>query len=254
MHGGQRSAVPGVERLEQVGGLGAPDLADDDVVGPVAERVAHQVPDRDRRLGADRPGLEPDAVRAVDPELERVLDRDDPLVLGEQFDQRVQERGLARAGSPGDEDVAAGRKRGSGGPEDMLRQRAHAHEVLGRERPPPEPTDRDRDLGSRGRGADGDPRSVAEPGVQDRPCGGIEPERPGDVDCGAVEPGGGESGRLVGLELPRALDPDVCRVPLIMISETSGSSRSISKPGRNGVRCPTPLARFISVPSSRSRQ
>ena len=46
--------------------------------------------------------------------------------------------------------------------------------------------------------------------------------------------------------------------PLIMISETSRSSRSISKPGRNGVRWPIPLARFISVPprgaaSSRSR-
>ena len=36
--------------------------------------------------------------------------------------------------------------------------------------------------------------------------------------------------------------------PLIMISETSGSSRSVSRPGRNGFRWPIPLARFISVP------
>ena len=100
--------MPGVERLEQIGGLGAPDLADDDVVGPVAERVAHQVADRYGCFRADGPGLEADAVRAVDPELERVLDRDDPLVLGEQFDEGVQERGLPRTGPPGDEDVPAG--------------------------------------------------------------------------------------------------------------------------------------------------
>ena len=120
-----------------------------------------------------------------------------------------KQRGLARPRPPGDEDVPAGRKRGAGGPEDRLRQRAHAHQVFGRERPPPEPSDRDGDLGSRGRRADGDPRSVAEPGVQDRPCGGIEPERPGDVDRGAVEPGGRESGRVVGLEPAASLDPDV---------------------------------------------
>ena len=39
--------------------------------------------------------------------------------------------------------------------------------------------------------------------------GGIEAERPGDVDRGAVEPGGGESRRLVGLESAASLDPDV---------------------------------------------
>ena len=120
-----------------------------------------------------------------------------------------KQRGLARPRPPGDEDVPAGRKRGAGGPEDILRQRAHGHQVLGGERPAPEPADRDRDLGSRGRGADGDPRSVAEPGVEDRPRGGIEPERPGDVDRGAVEPRGGESGRVVGLEPAASLDPDV---------------------------------------------
>ena len=52
----QRPAVAGVERLEQIGGLAAPDLADDDVVGPVAERVPHQVADRDGGLGADSAG------------------------------------------------------------------------------------------------------------------------------------------------------------------------------------------------------
>ena len=37
--GGEAAAVAGVERLKQVGGLGPTDLADDDVVRPVAQRV-----------------------------------------------------------------------------------------------------------------------------------------------------------------------------------------------------------------------
>ncbi len=39
--------MAGVERLEQVWGLGPADLADDDVVGPVAQGVPHEVADRD---------------------------------------------------------------------------------------------------------------------------------------------------------------------------------------------------------------
>ncbi|MDE2762420.1 MAG: hypothetical protein OXK74_06470 [Gemmatimonadota bacterium] len=200
--------MPGVEGLEQVCGLAAPDLAHDDVVGPVAERVAHQVADRDGRV-VGGPGLEPEAVGAVDPKFERVLDGDDPLVGGQEFDQRVQERGLARAGAAGDEDVPAGRKGGPGGMERLFRQRAHAHQVLGGERPAPEPADGDGDLGRGGRRADGDPRSVFEPSVQDWLRGGIEPERPGDVDRRAVEPGGGERGRVLRLKFPGSLDPDV---------------------------------------------
>ena len=109
-------AVAGVERLEQIGGLAAPDLADDDVVGPVAQRVPHQVADRDGGLGADSPGLEAEAVGAVDPEFERVLDGDDPLVFGQQLDQRVEERRLARARASGDQDVPAGQEGRRGRP------------------------------------------------------------------------------------------------------------------------------------------
>ena len=72
--------LAGVERLQQIGGLAAPDLSDDDVVGPVAERVPHEVADRYGRLGTDGSRLEAEAVRALDPELERVLDGDDPLL------------------------------------------------------------------------------------------------------------------------------------------------------------------------------
>ena len=39
--------MPGVERLQQIGGFPAPDFADDDMIGPVPEGVFDQVPDRD---------------------------------------------------------------------------------------------------------------------------------------------------------------------------------------------------------------
>ncbi len=51
VHGGQRPAVPRVQRLKQVGGLGPAHLADDDVIGPVPQRVPHQVPDRHAATG-----------------------------------------------------------------------------------------------------------------------------------------------------------------------------------------------------------
>ena len=110
---------------------------------------------------------------------------------------------------PGDEDVEAGPERTPGGPKDFFGQRAHAHEIVCRERTSPEPAYGDRDLGTRGRGADRDPRPVFETCVQDRLRGRIEPERAGDVDRRPVEPGGGECGRVVGLQPPRPLDPDV---------------------------------------------
>ena len=93
--------------------------------------------------------------------------------------------------------------------EHLLGKGPLADQVLSRERAAPEPAYGDGDLGTRGRRADGDPRAVLETGIEDGSGGGIEAERPGDVDRGAVEPGGGESRRLVGLESAASLDPDV---------------------------------------------
>ena len=60
--------MAGVERLEEVGRLPAPHLAHDDVVGPVAERVADEVADRDGGpLPRAAAGLEAEAVRPLDP-------------------------------------------------------------------------------------------------------------------------------------------------------------------------------------------
>ena len=77
-----RAVVTGVHRLEHVERLGATHLTDDDAVGPHAQRVAHEVADRDLALALDvrRAGLERQHVRLLELELLRVLDRDDALV------------------------------------------------------------------------------------------------------------------------------------------------------------------------------
>ncbi len=82
VHGRQAAVVAGVHRLQHVERLAAAALADHDAVGPHAQRVAHQVADRDRALALDvrRPRLEPDHVLLRQLQLGRVLDRDDALV------------------------------------------------------------------------------------------------------------------------------------------------------------------------------
>ena len=84
--GRHRALVARVHRLEHVERLGAADLADDDPVGPHAQRVAHELADRDLALALDvlRPRLEPEHVLLVELELGRVLDRDDPVGLGDR--------------------------------------------------------------------------------------------------------------------------------------------------------------------------
>ena len=88
--GRQRASVAGVEGLEEIRGLGAAHLADDDVVGAVPKRMAHQVADGDSFF-AKLAGLEADAVLVSDVELEGVLDRDDAVVEREKLDERVEE-------------------------------------------------------------------------------------------------------------------------------------------------------------------
>ena len=63
----ERAVVAGVHRLEHVERLGAAHLADDDPVGPHAERVADELADRDLALALDvlRARLEPEHVALV---------------------------------------------------------------------------------------------------------------------------------------------------------------------------------------------
>src|SRR5262249_48595840 len=89
--GGQGAGVAGQHRLDQVQRLAAADLADDDAVGPHAQRVHEQVADGDLAVavGPRRLGLEVDGVRLVELELGRVLDDDDALVVGDGGGQGV---------------------------------------------------------------------------------------------------------------------------------------------------------------------
>ena len=101
--------MAGVHRLKHVQGLGATDLADHDPVGPHAQRVPDQVADRDLSLALDvrRPGLQADAVRLLELELGRVLDRQDPLVVRDERGDHVERRGLPGARPARDQDVDA---------------------------------------------------------------------------------------------------------------------------------------------------
>ena len=73
--------MAGRHRAEHVERLGAADLADDDAVGPHAQRVAHEAADRHLAAALERrrPRLEPDDVRLLQAQLGGVLDRHDPL-------------------------------------------------------------------------------------------------------------------------------------------------------------------------------
>ncbi len=110
VHGRQRAVVAGVHRLQHVERLAAAALADDDPVGPHAQRVADQVADGDRALALDvgRPGLQPDDVVLLQLQLDGVLDGDDPLALGDEGGQHVEQRRLPGAGAAGDDDVEPG--------------------------------------------------------------------------------------------------------------------------------------------------
>ena len=113
--GGHAAVMAGVHRLQHVERLAAAHLADDDAIGPHAQRVAHQV-----ALGhlaasfqAGEPGLQPHHVRLLQLQFGGVLDRDDALADVDQPRQRVQQRRLAGAGAAGDDHVEACARRPS---------------------------------------------------------------------------------------------------------------------------------------------
>src|SRR5205085_2820979 len=79
--GAERAVVAGREGGEHVQRLGPADLADDDPVGPHAERVADEPADRHlaAALEVGWASFQPDDVRLAQPQLGRVLDRHDAL-------------------------------------------------------------------------------------------------------------------------------------------------------------------------------
>ena len=97
--GGHAAVVAGVHRLQHVERLAAAHLADDDAVGPHAQRVADQIALRDLAASFQTggAGFQPHDVRLLQLQFRGVLDGDDALADIDQPRQRVQQRGLARS-------------------------------------------------------------------------------------------------------------------------------------------------------------
>src|SRR5262245_24071132 len=169
--GRHRAVVARVHGLEHVQRLTGAALSDDDPVGPHPEGVPDELADRDRALAFDvgRPRLERHDVLLAELELGRVLDRHDPLVVGDERGEDVQGRGLAGARAAGDEDVQAGLHAGAEEVEHVRRGRAEADQVVDRERRRRELPDRDHRADERQRRDDRvDAGAVGEAGVDHR--------------------------------------------------------------------------------------
>ena len=92
---------------EQVEGLRLAHLADHETVGAHPQRLFDEAPQRDlaRALETRLPALHRDTVARRQVELEGLLYSDDALARPGRGEQRVEHRGLAALGRPGDQDV-----------------------------------------------------------------------------------------------------------------------------------------------------
>ena len=162
---GQRAFVPGVHRLHHVEGFAAPYLADDDAIGPHAERVANQRADRHRAetVRVRRPRFEAHDVVARQAQLGRVFDGDHPLARRYARRERIEQRRLARSGSPADDDVGATLDGAFEQLSDRRRAQLEQFDRTGSKAP-----DRDaRTVHGQRRDDDVDPRSVGQSGIDD---------------------------------------------------------------------------------------
>ena len=101
--------MAGVHRLQHVEGFRAAHLADDDAVGAHAERVAHELALRHRADAFDigRACLHLHNMRLLQPQLDRVLDRDDALAVVDAARDGVEQGRLARARAAADQHIGA---------------------------------------------------------------------------------------------------------------------------------------------------
>ena len=167
----QAAVVAGVHGLQHVQRLGAADLADDDAIGPHAQRVDDQVALLDRALALDvrRPGLEADDVALPQHQLGGVLDGDDPLAFRDEAGEHVQQRRLAGAGAAADDDVQPAGDGRDHEVEHRAGQRLAIDQVGAAQAIGPEPADREARAVEGERRDDGvDARAVGQPGVHHR--------------------------------------------------------------------------------------
>ena len=157
--------MAGVQRLHEVEGLAAADLAEDEPVGPHPQGVADEVAHRHQTdlLGRRRPGLQPNDVGMEKSELGRVLGRHDPLGGVDLGGDRIQQGGLARTGAAADDQVGVVGDRGRQHPGSVT---AEVVQLDALEHEPADgdvgPVERDR------RNDDVDPAAVGEPAIDAR--------------------------------------------------------------------------------------
>src|SRR5499426_4489021 len=166
-----RTVVAGVHRLQQVERLGSAYLADDDALGPHTQTVAHEITHGHLAFAfqVGRPGLQAHHVRLLQLQLGGVFAGDDALVVIDVAGEAVEQRGLARTGTAGNQRVDAR-------PADHLehlgafrRDRAELDELLERELVLLELTNGERRPVDRQRRHDGvDARAVGQARVADR--------------------------------------------------------------------------------------
>ena len=89
VEGGQRALVPGVQCVEQYPCLRAANFANDDPVGPMAERRLEQVGEADRTLVSVELGLGGDDVRLPDMQFSGVLEYQDALTVGNETGKHI---------------------------------------------------------------------------------------------------------------------------------------------------------------------
>ena len=101
--------MAGVHRLQQVEGFRSADLADDDPLGTHTQAVLDEIAHGDLALALEvgRARFQTHDVRLLQLKLGRVLAGDDALVVVDRAGQAVEQRRLARAGTAGDQHVAA---------------------------------------------------------------------------------------------------------------------------------------------------
>ena len=222
---GERAVVAGAHGHHHVEGLRPTDLADDEAIGPHAQRSPHEIADGHLAgaLGAARPGLQPHDVGAGSDSSAA-----SSMVMIRSPGAATPARALssvvlpAEVG-PADQDVGPRPHRGFQQLDDRGRGERRQRDGGRRELPDGEagPVDGQR-------GHDGvHPGAAREAGVDDG-AGAVDPAPEGrDDPLDEVEHGGGVERQLGLLEAAVALDPHP-RSPLTITSVTVGSVRSAS--------------------------
>ena len=169
--GGDGAVVAGVHGLQHVQRFLAADLAQDDAVGPHAQRVDDQLALANGSLAFEvgRTALQPGHVLLLDLQFGGVFDGDDALGGGDESGEDVEQRGFARAGAAGDDNVEPRADCAAQDLQHLRGQRAMAQQVVGGQRDGAEAADgQQRAIHGQRRNDDVDARSVQQARIHHR--------------------------------------------------------------------------------------